>query len=285
VIELMNGRDVVFEALKAAAISNERIAAQRDQLRHAVISELPADFSREEVEAHFANMPDRYWQNTTAAEVRWGLEVVSRFLRQLTSGKGATAAVMDTRHFPELGCTKVMVCTWDRCGLLAQLAGYFSALRLNVTRAEVYTRCDNIALDVFWVSEEGRPRIARTDILSQFEFLLEGGLEQPPRFASTWACESHKVVPHERRFVPHIVFNNEDSATSTIVTILAGERLGLLHDILDVFSRHQLNICEAIIDTVADVAQDVFIVTTTDHRPVRDAVVLKSIERELEQVL
>ncbi len=256
------------------------------RLRETLDSKLVAALAAEELEAHFDGMPPRYWAQVTADELAWSLKTVHQFLGRLTTdADAATAAIMEARHFPELGCTKVLVCTWDRPGLLVKLAGYMSALRLNVVRAEVYTRADNIALDIFWVTDSEGGDVIEPERLRQLEFLFEGGLCDPPRFVSTWACHSHKFLPRGERMAPAIHFNNEDSEDRTILSVAAAERLGLLHDMLEILTAHRLNIADAVIDTVEGVARDVFFVTDEQGKKLEAAETMLKIEAELAKAL
>src|SRR3954464_2254694 len=168
----------------------------RDRLRRRLLHHPLEGIPQEEVEAHFDGMPSRYWDRISDTELVWGLQTVHRFLTGLVAtDSGETVVATDSRHFPRQDITKFLVCTWDRQGLLAKVAGYISALRLNVVRAEVYTRSDNIVLDVFWLCDSAHRHISDPERLRQLAFLLEGGLSEPPRFVSTWACDSHKLLP------------------------------------------------------------------------------------------
>jgi [protein-PII] uridylyltransferase len=234
----------------------------RDRLRRRLLQEAIEGISQDEIGAHFDGMPARYWDRISESELIWGLQTVHRFLTGLVATEsGETAVAMDWRHFPRQDITKFLVCTWDRQGLLSKLAGYISALRLSVVRAEVYTRADNIVLDVFWLCDGARRHIGDPERLRQLAFLLEGGLAEPPRFASAWAVDSHKLFPRRSTVPTRVTFNNVDSPQHTIVTVEASERLGLLRDMLQIFYEHELNISEALIDTIDNVARDVFFVT------------------------
>jgi [protein-PII] uridylyltransferase len=258
----------------------------RDRLCRLLARNPAADFSPEEIDAHFDGMPARYWDRVSDDELVWGLQAVHRFLRRLAANENDGAvAVMDSRHFPQQGCTKVLVSTWDRLGLLTKLAGYISALRLNVLRAEVYTRSDNIVLDVFWLCDADRRHVADTERLQQLAFLLEGGLSEPPRFVSTWAVQAHKLLPPLARITPVVTFDNTESPDRTMVTVEASERPGLLHDMLEVLSTNRLNITEALIDTIGDAARDIFYVTDEDKQKVFDGQRLKMIERAIVEAL
>jgi len=255
---------------------------KRDRLREHVKQNPIDEISQEEVDAHFEGMPARYWDKVDESELAWGLQNIHRFLYGVVASPSAdTPVVVNWRYFPEQGYTKVLICTWDRLGLLAKVAGYISALRLNVVRAEVYTRADNLVLDSFWLCNAEQQHVSDPDRLRQFVFLLEGGLSESPTFAATWALQTHKFLPRTRRIAPAVVFNNVDSPDHTILTVEASERPGLLHDMLQVLTDHGLNISEALIDTVDDAAHDIFFVTDEHKRKLVGDDQLRKIERAL----
>lgn len=255
---------------------------RRDGLRNYIVRNPVEGISMEELDAHFDGMPSRYWEQTDELELAWGLQNVHRFLHGVVASPTAdTPVVVNWRHFEQEGYTKVLVCTWDRVGLLAKVAGYISALRLNVVRAEVYTRADNLVLDTFWLCNAEQKNVSDPERLRQFVFLVEGGLSDSPSFAATWALEAHKYAARAKRITPAVAFNNVDSPEHTIVTVEASERPGLLHDMLKVLGEHKLNISEALIDTLDDVAHDVFFITDERKGKVLAPERLKQIERAL----
>jgi hypothetical protein len=165
----------------------QRMPLNQKRLHERVMQAPPAGIGREELEAHFRGMPASYWTNVTKAELVWGLETVHTFLAKLNAWDTPGApAVASLRHCPERGFTKVMVCTLDRPGLVAKIAATFSALRINILQADVYTRADSIALDVFQVAAADEERPIDTERLQQLTFLLEGALNDPLRLVSAF---------------------------------------------------------------------------------------------------
>lgn len=255
---------------------------KRDHIRRRVAENPIKEISEEELEAHFEGMPARYWDKIDESELVWGLRNIHRFLNGVVASPMAdTPVAVSWRYFPEEGYTRVLICTWDRLGLLAKVAGYASALHLNVIRAEVYTRPDNLVLDSFWICNAEQQSVSDPERLRQFVFLLEGGLSESPSFAATWALETHKFLPRTPRMTPAVMFNNVDSPEQTILTVEASERPGLLYDMLQVLSDHRVSISQALIDTVSDTAQNIFFVTDEHKRKLLAADQLTNIERAL----
>lgn len=258
----------------------------REQLRRQISKRSLEGISEEEIDAHFAGMPPRYWEGLRLTELVWGLRTVHCFLNDVVAADtAAPSVVMDWRQLPRRRFTKVLVCAWDGLGLLTKVAGYISAMRLNVARAQVYTRADNIVLDVFWLCDAKNRQIGDAERLRQLAFLLKGGLSNPPRFASTWACDSHKYLPRTSRMTPVVTFNNTESPSHTILKVSASERMGLLHDMLHAISENGLNIDEALINTVDDVARDVFYVTDEHKNKLLDSARLKLVESAIVRAL
>ena len=127
----------------------------------------------EELELHFVGMPLRYWPRVDSATLRWHLDIIHEFIDGLARSDVMLAPpVVRWRHLPDRGFSEVVVCTWDRLGLLAKIAGSFAAVGLNIVRADIYTRADNVVLDVFQVCDEQVRHVQDISRLKQMEQLL-----------------------------------------------------------------------------------------------------------------
>ena len=246
-----------------------RSELQRERLSRILRQHPLSGIGQEELDAHFDGMPARYWERVSYAEMVWGLEVVHEFFNRLqVIDAPPTRPVVEWRHEPYGGFTKLLVCTWDRIGLLAKVAACFTAVRLNIIRAEAYTRADDVVLDVFRVCDRDQQHVREGVALEQVRFLLEGALSEPPRFASVWACESHKYLPRPEGWAPRIQFDNESAWEYTVLRIEAADRLGLLYDVLQALASSGVNVIEASIDTTDAVANDVFLLMDGDGKQI-----------------
>src|SRR5260221_6475472 len=190
----------------------------------------------EELELHFASMPLRYWPRVDGASLRWHLEIIHQFIDGLTRGDVLLAPpVMHWRHFPDRGFSEVVVCAWDRPGLLARIAGAFAATGLNIVGAGIYTRADNEVLDVFQVCDEELGHGEDISRLEQMEQLLavafspNGDGESVLR---TWMQCAGAREPAGAGKAAVLTFDNDRFDDYTVLQVEAPDRVGLLHDIL-----------------------------------------------------
>ena len=138
----------------ARRLQRERSAAQ-----------LPPDFA-EEIEAHFEFMPDNYFRAFDGERHCFAPAFVPRFFCEnvFAPDESALPPAIKWEAFPEQGHSIASFCTWDRRQLLAKIAGSFSVVPINILSADIYTRGDNLVLDVFRVcraQRQGRDRPGR----------------------------------------------------------------------------------------------------------------------------
>jgi len=203
-------------------------------------------------------MPARFWDQVNEADLLWSLQAVHGFL-QVVSGSDAPATkpFVNWRVAPDSRSTQVLLCTWDRHGLLAKAAASFSAARLSILQAEAFARSDSIVLILFSAVDLTSGSPAPADRLREMLFLLEGALSDPPSFVSVWMCSRHKHLLPPSQPVPRISFEPVPAEVSIRICIEADDRLGLLCDILQTLADDGLDITEAHIRTQGKLAQDV----------------------------
>ena len=235
---------------------------RRDWFRSRLQQSPVAGLSPDEVEVHFNLMPAHYWERVTEADLIWGLETIHGFFKLVASPHTPpTAPFVDWRSLAPSPGARVLLCTWNRHGLLAKCAAAFSAVRLNIRRAEVYTRADNVVLDSFQLAEVTGAVPVNAVQLQEMSFVLEGALSEPPRFASVWACSRHKYLAQPGTTAPQISFDNDSAPGHTLIRLEAPDRLGLLYDLLQALADAGLEIAQADIETEANLARDVLHVT------------------------
>jgi [protein-PII] uridylyltransferase len=259
---------------------------RRDWFRARVAGQTHLKLTDDEIKVHFSAMPQHYWESVTEAELEWGLETVHGFLELVASPDvPATSPFLSWRRIGTSGNVRVMLCTWDRHGLLAKAAAAFSAVRLSIVQADVFTRADNVILDTFTIAGADGHSAVNASQMEQMGFLLEGALSEPPRFASIWACSRHKYLAPASAVAPGISFDNTTSPDNTLIHIETADRLGLLYDILQAIADSGLHIKQARINTENNLARDTIHVTSDAGQKILDPSQLDSLRRVLESAL
>jgi [protein-PII] uridylyltransferase len=258
-----------------------------DDLRAEVFRLLGREEARD-LDAYFSRMPARYFHMFDAAAIAEHLRVFRAFLENhLRDGGGALSPAFRWVARPEQGHSEVWVCGWDRPRLLERIAGAFLSCHLNILSADIFTRSDNLALDIFRVrtpriepvndpKTAGRveARVAESLKTEDFDF---SPLLQKNNLLRTYRISQEADLPTK------IVVNNTSHPMFTLVDVQTPDRLGLLYDLLRAFGEAGSNIELSRITTEMDVALDSFYVTDTEGRKLADGPATARVQRHLQR--
>lgn len=238
----------------------------REELRELVRELTPSRVTEEELDAHFATLPQRYFEIHTAAQIQDDLELTHRFMHRLVA-EGNRALVPATAWIDERdrGYSLVKVCTWDRAGLFGKIAGSLSAAGLNILGAQIFTRNDGIALDTFFVNDSRTGGLAGKEQRDKFSELLEkiltGENINLHQLIARRALGANSYTAYfGERIETQIRLDNSASEGRTLIEIETEDRLGLLHAISQTFAELRLDISAARIVTERGAAVDNFYV-------------------------
>jgi [protein-PII] uridylyltransferase len=263
----------------------QRVETMRRAREMSVKERLGPDYV-EEIEAHFEFMPDHYFRAFAVQKIVAHVELFRRFYQRSCFGQKPLAPVIAWEALPEKGHTVLTLCTWDRQQLLAKIAGAISLVPLNILSADIFTRGDNVALDVFRVSDlRGRAVMSENDMalvestlqkaLADQAFDLSAPLEQARQ-------KSRRRPTAELEFSSQISIDKEADPHFTLVEIQTPDRIGLLHDLLQCFSRNEIDIGLARISTESGGAIDTFYIRDRHTRAkISSAQRITALESEL----
>lgn len=247
---------------------------EREGLRKAVEKQLPSDF-REEIEAHFEFMPDRYFQTHTAPDVAEHVRLFRDFFTSRFGGD-ASPLVPAVRWVPRehQGHTEVWICGWDRRELLARIAGSFSSAGLNILSADVYTRGDSLVLDFFRVCTTSYEAVTDEREWRSFEKRLTAVLAGEDYDFSEHLAKTKKRrgfhLSQELDFPTRISIENDAHPIYTLIDVQTPDRLGLLYMLLRAIGRAGAHIHLSRIATEKGAAIDTFYVTDAEGRKMKD---------------
>jgi [protein-PII] uridylyltransferase len=260
---------------------------EREELRNLVRKKLPAEY-RDEIDAHFEHMPDRYFQAYNVSDIVEHVRLFRQFLedRDRDEAPPLAPAVKWIPH-PNRGHSEFLFCGWDRKGLLARIAGSLSVAQLNILSADVFTRTDNLVLDIFRVCNTRFEAVTDEADTTLVEKRLQQSLEEEDDFDFGPQLEKSRKkrgfqLSQELDFPTRIVIDNDAHPVYTLVDIQTPDRLGLLYRLLNAFAATNVQIALSRISTEKGAAIDAFYVSEMDGRKLRNPAVIGRLQRALQ---
>jgi [protein-PII] uridylyltransferase len=260
---------------------------QRELLKLEVCRELPPHLEAEEVQAHFEGLPARYFLIHNAPEIVADLDLVHAFMvRQVDEGEDALAPAIRWQHYRDRGYSDARVCTWDRPGLFSKITGSLSAAGLNILGAQIFTRADGVALDVFSVTDGRTGGLATPEQAEKFEHVLRRALGREDLDLAALIARQKQARPLYQAYtgerLPTVVkLDNDASEERSLIEIVTEDRIGLLHAVAQQLAVLGINISAAKICTEKGAAIDSFYVSEPDGRKLDPATRWPAVEAAL----
>jgi [protein-PII] uridylyltransferase len=188
------------------------------------------------------------------------------------------------RHWFEL-----TLVTTDRPFLFANVAGAMAAWGMNIVKANAFSNQAGTVVDTFYFTDRFRTLELNLPEWERFKrsisdvLIGEADLERMLRNRSR--SEEKNRIP-KVKVEPRITFDDQCSSTSTLIQVIAQDRLGLLHRICSRFSYQKCNIEIALIDTEGQMAIDAFYLTsagaklTAEHQKRLEAALVEELASE-----
>jgi [protein-PII] uridylyltransferase len=182
---------------------------------------------------------------------------------------------------------ELIVVAPDRPGLFATVAGVLALRGIDVHDADIYTRSDNVAIEIFRVRgahgavPEDRWQQVRLDITGA----LEGRIDLDDALGRKAAQTRRRRSGGRPRAALQVVVDNNASETHTVVEVHTEDRLGLLRLITKALVDAGCDLSFAKIATFGVDVVDVFYVHDLEGHRVTDPEHVRRIEESLHRAL
>jgi [protein-PII] uridylyltransferase len=152
--------------------------------------------------------------------------------------------------------TQVMVYSPDQPYLFARICSFFERMNYNIMEAKIHTTQHGYALDSFLVMDAGNDKTEYRDVMNYIEYelaLLLTKADAPPTPQIGRVSRQLKHFP-----ISPEVFIQQDEKGNLLLSLIAGDRPGLLARIAYFLAQHHIELHRAKINTLGARAEDTF---------------------------
>jgi len=200
----------------------------------------------------FEQLDTPYLLRHDAEEIAW-------HLRHLSQHVDTSTPIVKARIAPAGEGLQVFIYTPDQAELFARICGFFERVQYNIVEAKIFTTAQGYALDSFVVMDPANLVAHYRDVMSYIEYELSETLrlQKPLQPAQTGRLSRHlKHFP----ITPEVTLEADEQGRYHVLSVVAGDRPGLLSVIAQVLVKHGVNVHNARINTLGERAEDTFVV-------------------------
>jgi len=227
-----------------------KIADQIGEIRQQAIKKLSLyAIAPEKYELLWAQLDADYFLRHEPHEIAWHTRLLSHRVNN-------QSAIVKARLSNIGEGLQVMVYSPDQPYLFARICEFFERMNYNIMEAKIHTTQHGYALDSFLVMDAGNDDASYRDVMSYIEYeleqlLLNANIPQSPKIGRATRQQKHFPI------IPEVGISQDEKGNHQL-SIIAGDRPGLLARIAHILAHHNIEIRSAKINTLGARAEDSF---------------------------
>ena len=197
----------------------------------------------------WAQLDADYFLRHEAHEIAW-------HTRQLAHRVNVDSPIVKARLSRIGEGMQVMVYSPDRPYLFAHICSFFERMNYNIMEAKIHTTQHGYALDSFLVMDASNNKTEYRDVMNYIEYelalVLNSAVNAP-------AQQSGRISRQLKHFpIPPEVTIKKDDKGNYVLSLIAGDRPGLLARIANFLAKHRIDLHRAKVNTLGARAEDTF---------------------------
>jgi [protein-PII] uridylyltransferase len=231
-------------------LSDGKVADQLGEIRRDAANALNLyAYSPDTYQLLWAQLDDSYFMDHEAQEIAW-------HTRMLAFKVNAITAIVKARLSRAGEGLQVMVYCPDQRALFARICDFFARMNYTIVEAKIHTTRHGYALNSFQIMEAMRSKTVYRDIMTYIEFELAQQITQAKPIAPAATGRVSRQLKHFP--ISTEVEIKPDHKGMYVLSLIAGDRPGLLARIALIMDQHNIRLHRAKINTLGSRAEDVF---------------------------
>ncbi|MFZ5523891.1 MAG: [protein-PII] uridylyltransferase [Pseudomonadota bacterium] len=227
-----------------------RVADQLGEIRREATTALNLyAMSPDTYQLLWAQLDDSYFMDHEAQEIAW-------HTRSLAFKVNTDTAIVKARLSRMGEGLQVMVYCPDQRGLFARICDFFARMNYTIVEAKIHTTQHGYALNSFQIMEAMRSKTVYRDIMTYIEFELAQQIMQAKPIAPAATGRVSRQLKHFP--ISTEVEIKPDHKGMYVLSLVAGDRPGLLARVALIMDKHNIRLHRAKINTLGSRAEDVF---------------------------
>ncbi len=244
----------------------------------------------DQLETHFKTMPMRYFRFREPVNIRSHVKSVVKFFAEDAAAEDDRSADLRWIDRPDRAYTELVLTCWNRPLLLEKVCCALASEELNIIAADVYTRTDNVACDIFQVCTTDHQPITNANVKKRVASVVKELVSQDDYDPTQYLKKKKNYLRKDTAdggipFPVRAFTNNHLSSTCTAIEIQAEDRIALMHDLFLEIGKCGLATLHARICTEKGAAMDTIYVCYPDGGKVEDPELLERLETSLTELL
>ncbi len=211
------------------------------------------DIASQACQPLWRQLDDNYFLRLEAKEIAWQT-------RLLLTHVDTANPIVRARLSPAGDGIQVMIYSRDRDDLFARICGFFERLGYSIVEARIHTTRHGYALDSFLILDDGDRSVRYSGLIAHIERELSAKLDattppEPPLGGRISRRLKHFPIK------PEVSIRPEGKTAYHVLSLVAGDRPGLLSHVAHVLLRHGASLHMARINTLGKRAEDTFVIS------------------------
>ncbi|OQY20624.1 MAG: [protein-PII] uridylyltransferase [Desulfobacteraceae bacterium 4572_35.1] len=243
-----------YTVMERGNFAREQFSEKIRKRKRNIVARLSDDFGEKEIKDCLRNFSTRYLMSYRSADIAKHMRVILN--------RGQRTLAMHVEHNREQCFTNVIISTLDIPALFSLITGVMANNGVNILGAQIFTQKNGVAVDILQVGLDGQiydDDVKWKNIEEKLNWYLEGrgSVEEMMQKKERSSFDLSHPAPE---VIVQVEIDSDVSQEYTVIDIATRDKVGLLYQLTNIFSKLGLYIYVSKITTKGDMAGDTFYV-------------------------